>query len=97
MARCSALANPSGSCRRNCLSSHRPRPRSLAYTITKHAISGLTASMLLDLRDIDIAVTQIDTGNATTDMTVGVSKTVAGQRNPGRRTHLRRRPRGPVR
>jgi NAD(P)-dependent dehydrogenase (short-subunit alcohol dehydrogenase family) len=31
---------------------------------TKHAISGLTASMLLDLRDIDICVTQIDIGNA---------------------------------
>lgn len=53
------------------LSAHRPRPNSLAYTITKHAISGLTASMLLDLRDIDICVTQIDIGNAATDMTAG--------------------------
>lgn len=53
------------------LSAHRPRPRSLAYTVTKHAISGLTASMLLDLRDSDIAVTQIDIGNAATEMTAG--------------------------
>ena len=54
------------------LSAHRPRPRSLAYTVTKHAISGLTASMLLDLRDIDICVTQIDIGNAATSMTAGI-------------------------
>jgi len=53
------------------LSAHRPRPRSLAYTVTKHAVSGLTASMLLDLRDVDICVTQIDIGNATTAMTAG--------------------------
>lgn len=53
------------------LSAHRPRPRSLAYTVTKHAISGLTASMLLDLRDTEIDVTQIDIGNAATAMTAG--------------------------
>lgn len=52
------------------LSAHRPRPNSVAYTVTKHAISGLTASMLLDLRDLDICVTQIDIGNAATSMTV---------------------------
>ncbi|WP_280833619.1 SDR family oxidoreductase [Mycolicibacterium frederiksbergense] len=55
------------------LSAHRPRPDSLAYTVTKHAISGLTASMLLDLRAIDICVTQIDIGNAATDMTADFS------------------------
>ncbi|BBX35643.1 short-chain dehydrogenase/reductase SDR [Mycolicibacterium mageritense DSM 44476 = CIP 104973] len=55
------------------LSAHRPRPKSLAYTVTKHAISGLTASMLLDLRDLDICVTQIDIGNAATSMTAGFS------------------------
>jgi NAD(P)-dependent dehydrogenase (short-subunit alcohol dehydrogenase family) len=54
------------------LSAHRPRPHSLAYTVTKHAISGLTASMLLDLRDIDICVTQIDIGNAATVMTTSI-------------------------
>lgn len=53
------------------LSAHRPRPNNLAYTVTKHAISGLTASMLLDLRGIDVCVTQIDIGNAATDMTAG--------------------------
>jgi NAD(P)-dependent dehydrogenase (short-subunit alcohol dehydrogenase family) len=53
------------------LSAHRPRPHSLAYTVTKHAISGLTASMLLDLRDLDICVTQLDIGNAETSMTAG--------------------------
>lgn len=57
------------------LSAHRPRPGSLAYTVTKHAISGLTASMLLDLRDLDICVTQLDIGNAATDMTAGFSQT----------------------
>lgn len=56
------------------ISAHRPRPKSLAYTVTKHAISGLTASMLLDLRDLDICVTQIDIGNAATDMTAGFSQ-----------------------
>lgn len=53
------------------LAAHRPRPDTLAYVVTKHAISGLTASMLLDLRDLDIDVTQIDIGNASTDMTSG--------------------------
>lgn len=53
------------------LAAHRPRPNSLAYAVTKHAISGLTASLLLDLRDADIDVTQIDIGNAATEMTVG--------------------------
>lgn len=55
------------------ISAHRPRPQSLAYTVTKHAMSGLTASMLLDLRHLDICVTQIDIGNAATDMTAGIS------------------------
>ncbi len=56
------------------ISAHRPRPKSLAYTVTKHAMTGLTASMMLDLRDIDICVTQIDIGNAATDMTAGFSQ-----------------------
>lgn len=53
------------------LAAHRPRPNSVAYAVTKHAISGLTASMLLDLRELDIDVTQIDIGNAATEMTSG--------------------------
>lgn len=56
------------------LAAHRPRPDSVAYAVTKHAISGLTASMLLDLRDVDIDVTQIDIGNAATDMTSGFAE-----------------------
>lgn len=56
------------------LAAHRPRPATLAYAVTKHAISGLTASMLLDLRDLDICVTQIDIGNAATAITAGFSK-----------------------
>lgn len=53
------------------LAAHRPRPNTLAYVVTKHAISGLTASMLLDLREVGIDVTQIDIGNAATEMTSG--------------------------
>ena len=56
------------------IAAHRPRPNSIAYAVTKHAVSGLTASMLLDLRDLDIAVTQIDIGNAATEMTQGFSE-----------------------
>jgi len=58
------------------LAAHRPRPRTLAYAVTKHAVTGLTASMLLDLRDLDICVTQIDIGNAATAMTAGFSEAV---------------------
>ncbi|WP_433155389.1 SDR family oxidoreductase [Actinomadura nitritigenes] len=54
------------------LSAHVPRPRSVAYTVSKHAISGLTASMNLDLRDQGIACTQLDVGNAATAMTAGI-------------------------
>ncbi|MGY0389467.1 SDR family oxidoreductase [Nocardioides sp. WG-D5] len=53
------------------LSAQVPRPHSVAYAVTKHAISGLTASLALDLRDEGIAVTQVDIGNASTAMTAG--------------------------
>ena len=46
-----------------------PRPNSSAYTATKHAMTGLTKSASLDGRKYDIAVGQIDIGNAETDMT----------------------------
>jgi NADP-dependent 3-hydroxy acid dehydrogenase YdfG len=55
------------------LSAHTPRPRSAAYTATKHAISGLTKSTALDGRPFDIACGQIDIGNAATAMTEGVT------------------------
>jgi NAD(P)-dependent dehydrogenase (short-subunit alcohol dehydrogenase family) len=51
------------------ISAHTPRPNSVAYTATKHAITGLTKSISLDGRGFDIACGQIDIGNAATDMT----------------------------
>jgi NAD(P)-dependent dehydrogenase (short-subunit alcohol dehydrogenase family) len=51
------------------ISAHAPRPFSAAYTSTKHAITGLTKSSNLDGRMYDIAVGQIDIGNAATPMT----------------------------
>lgn len=50
------------------ISAHSPRPGSIAYTATKHAISGLTKAAALDGRAYSIAVGQIDVGNAATDM-----------------------------
>ncbi len=50
------------------ISAYAPRPNSVAYTATKHAISGLTKSISLDCRKYDIACSQIDIGNADTDM-----------------------------
>jgi NAD(P)-dependent dehydrogenase (short-subunit alcohol dehydrogenase family) len=51
------------------ISAHAPRPNSVAYTATKHAITGLTRSTALDGRKYDIACGQIDIGNAETEMT----------------------------
>ncbi|MFD8865666.1 SDR family oxidoreductase [Streptomyces sp. NPDC059590] len=51
------------------VSAHAPRPRSVAYTATKHAVTGLTKSLSLDGRPYNIACGQIDIGNAATDMT----------------------------
>lgn len=50
------------------ISAHTPRPHSEGYTATKHAITGLTKTLSLDGREHDIAVTQIDIGNAATEM-----------------------------
>ena len=55
------------------ISAHVPRPRSVAYTATKHAITGLTRSTALDGRAYDIACGQIDIGNAATEMTQRMS------------------------
>jgi NAD(P)-dependent dehydrogenase (short-subunit alcohol dehydrogenase family) len=55
------------------ISAHTPRPGSVAYTATKHAITGLTKSISLDGRRFDIACGQIDIGNAATDMTQQMS------------------------
>lgn len=51
------------------ISAHAPRPYSIAYTATKHAVTGLTKSISLDCRAYGIACGQIDIGNAATDMT----------------------------
>jgi NAD(P)-dependent dehydrogenase (short-subunit alcohol dehydrogenase family) len=50
------------------ISAHAPRPHSIAYTATKHAVTGLTKSTSLDGRVHDIACGQIDIGNADTAM-----------------------------
>ncbi|MEW1611626.1 MULTISPECIES: SDR family oxidoreductase [unclassified Streptomyces] len=51
------------------ISAHAPRPHSVAYTATKHAVTGLTKSLALDGRPYRIACGQIDIGNAATEMT----------------------------
>ncbi|HVJ54857.1 MAG TPA: SDR family oxidoreductase [Aliidongia sp.] len=58
------------------ISAHAPRPFSVAYTATKHAITGLTKSTSLDGRKYDIACGQIDIGNAATEMTARMKKGV---------------------
>ena len=50
------------------ISAHVPRPNSAPYTATKHAITGLTRSLALDGRKYDICSSQIDIGNAATEM-----------------------------
>jgi NAD(P)-dependent dehydrogenase (short-subunit alcohol dehydrogenase family) len=52
------------------ISAHAPRPGSIAYTATKHAVSGLTRAAALDGRAFNIAVGQIDIGNVASDMTL---------------------------
>jgi NAD(P)-dependent dehydrogenase (short-subunit alcohol dehydrogenase family) len=55
------------------ISAYAPRPFSVAYTATKHAVTGLTRSTSLDGRRHDIACGQIDIGNAATDMTAAMA------------------------
>jgi NAD(P)-dependent dehydrogenase (short-subunit alcohol dehydrogenase family) len=58
------------------ISAHAPRPGSVAYTATKHAITGLTKTIALDGRQFDIACGQIDIGNAATPMTARMARGV---------------------
>jgi len=58
------------------ISAHVPRPGSAPYTASKHAISGLTRSIALDGRAHNIACSQIDIGNAASDMTARISQGV---------------------
>ena len=58
------------------ISAHAPRPYSVPYTATKHAVTGLTKCISLDGRKHDIACGQIDIGNAATEMTERMTKGV---------------------
>lgn len=58
------------------ISAQVPRPRSVAYTATKHAMTGLTRQASLDGRAFNIACGQIDIGNAATEMTARMSRGV---------------------
>ncbi len=58
------------------ISAHAPRPASIAYTATKHAVTGLTKSISLDGRAWNVACGQIDIGNAATEMTLRMANGV---------------------
>ena len=58
------------------ISAHAPRPDSAPYTATKHAITGLTKTLSLDGRKYDIACSQIDVGNAMTELASRMAKGV---------------------
>jgi NAD(P)-dependent dehydrogenase (short-subunit alcohol dehydrogenase family) len=58
------------------ISAYVPRPYAVAYTATKHAITGLTKTISLEGRKYDIACGQIDIGNAATDMTAAMQRGV---------------------
>jgi len=58
------------------ISAHAPRPNSGPYTATKHAVTGLTKSTSLDGRKYDIACSQIDIGNAHTDLAARMAQGV---------------------
>ena len=58
------------------ISAHVPRPNSIAYTTAKHAVTGLTKSTSLDGRKYDISWSQIDVGNALTEMTQRMTRGV---------------------
>ncbi len=58
------------------ISAHAPRPLAIAYTATKHGVTGITKTISLDGRKDDIACCQIDIGNAATEMTERMTKGV---------------------
>lgn len=74
------------------LSATTPRPHSLPYTATKHAITGMTKATALDGREFDIACGQFDVGNAATDMTERMAEGVlqaSGERAPEARMDVK--------
>ncbi|SFR08220.1 SDR family oxidoreductase [Poseidonocella sedimentorum] len=64
------------------ISAHAPRENSVAYTTTKHAITGLTKTLSLDGRAFDIACGQIDIGNARTELLDGIIAASSGPPPP---------------
>jgi NAD(P)-dependent dehydrogenase (short-subunit alcohol dehydrogenase family) len=56
------------------ISAHVPRPNAVAYTATKHALTGLTKALALEGREHDMACGQIDIGNALTEMTEQIAE-----------------------
>jgi NAD(P)-dependent dehydrogenase (short-subunit alcohol dehydrogenase family) len=58
------------------ISAHAPRPGSAPYTATKHGVTGLTRTIALDGRPFDITCSQIDIGNAATEMVSQIAKGV---------------------
>jgi NAD(P)-dependent dehydrogenase (short-subunit alcohol dehydrogenase family) len=58
------------------ISAYAPRPNSVPYTATKHGVLGLTRACALDGRHFDIAVSQIDIGNANTEMAARMARGV---------------------
>jgi NAD(P)-dependent dehydrogenase (short-subunit alcohol dehydrogenase family) len=74
------------------ISAHAPRPNSVPYTMTKHAITGLTKCICLDGRGFDITASQIDIGNAVTPLTERMTQGVPqanGMRMPEPRMPVR--------
>ena len=57
------------------IAAHTPRPNTIAYTATKHAVTGITKSLALDGRAFDIACGQIDIGNAATELATAMPRT----------------------
>nr|WP_241485002.1 SDR family oxidoreductase [Nocardiopsis potens] len=55
------------------ISAYAPRPMSVGYTATKHAVTGLTKSLALEGRPLGIACGQVDIGNAATELTAGIA------------------------
>ncbi|MCA3708733.1 MAG: SDR family oxidoreductase [Phenylobacterium sp.] len=76
--RCMKAQSPQGGriINNGSISAQVPRPRSVAYTATKHAMTGLTRQASLDGRVFNIACGQIDIGNAATEMTARMSRGV---------------------
>jgi NAD(P)-dependent dehydrogenase (short-subunit alcohol dehydrogenase family) len=76
--RCMKAQSPQGGriLNNGSISAQVPRPRSVAYTATKHAMTGLTRQASLDGRAYNIACGQIDIGNAATEMTARMSRGV---------------------